>query len=619
MDNKTFSKNFYTQNNINDIMNSTSNIFLVHSPLFQSLNNDKRNKHSRNIEKYAHAGIHSLKHFPNVNLLKKISSSLSPTIEDKEKLTNYYKTTTDYNDYENNQSEKKLLFDKYKIINIPRINFNHPKKKNNDSTFRIIKPFFDSLTLANKVLNTNRQITQRINEMTNYFQIEKYNKDICQTERKKYLLKKMPKIQIKSLKNDDDLENFKKISKRRSSTLQEDQPEKKEKNTVSKIPMNLFRRMSFNGILASNTPGNKNISHKNKHHVNALISLLNIAHKPHALSQFTLNLIDNKVYLFGGLSTGYNNDVWCFDIIYKKWDKIKVVNNKYDEPVPRYGHSSIVIGNNLVIFGGEIPKNYFKTSEDLIVFNIDNKKFSYPRIKKGKISQRKGHISIAATSSMLIYGGINLDTNKIENSAYILNLNKMIFTSLDYIGDKLPYLTYHNAIIAHNFFHYTSNSFSFYKFPSGLPHHREQRIKIEGIYIFGGLDDKYEISNKLYIISIFRKPCIAFKPKIDGIPPEPRYNSKMIFIEDYDFIVITGGTGKNQRVFNDLMILNIESLNWIKPIYEPEDNFSPIWLTPRTEHEMFYNNGKIYILGGRDENNYCKMDFECVQFEITNF
>ena len=84
----------------------------------------------------------------------------------------------------------------------------------------------------------------------------------------------------------------------------------------------------------------------------------------------------------------------------------------------------------------------------------------------------------------------------------------------------------------------------------------------------------------------------------------------MIFIEDYDFIVITGGTGKNQRVFNDLMILNIESLNWIKPIYEPEDNFSPIWLTPRTEHEMFYNNGKIYILGGRDENNYCKMDFE---------
>ena len=122
--------------------------------------------------------------------------------------------------------------------------------------------------------------------------------------------------------------------------------------------MNLFRRMSFNGILASNTPGNKNISHKNKHHVNALISLLNIAHKPHALSQFTLNLYNNKVYLFGGLSVGFNNDIWSYDIILRKWDKINI--NKYDEPVPRYGHSSILLGNNIIIFGGETPKNYFK-------------------------------------------------------------------------------------------------------------------------------------------------------------------------------------------------------------------------------------------------------------------
>ena len=55
MENKTFSKNFYTQNNINDIMNSTSNIFFTHSPLFQSLNSDRKiNKHSRNVEKFSH-------------------------------------------------------------------------------------------------------------------------------------------------------------------------------------------------------------------------------------------------------------------------------------------------------------------------------------------------------------------------------------------------------------------------------------------------------------------------------------------------------------------------------------------------------------------------------------
>ena len=80
--------------------------------------------------------------------------------------------------------------------------------------------------------------------MTNYFQIEKYNKNICQTERKKYLLKRMPKIQIKSLKNEDDLENFKKIPKRKSIVQNEkEKSEKKENKILTKIPMNLFRRM----------------------------------------------------------------------------------------------------------------------------------------------------------------------------------------------------------------------------------------------------------------------------------------------------------------------------------------------------------------------------------------
>ena len=64
--------------------------------------------------------------------------------------------------------------------------------------------------------------------MTNYFQIEKYNKNICQTKRKKILLKRMPKIQIKSLKKEDDLENFKKPKKKKSIILQKEK-EKSEK------------------------------------------------------------------------------------------------------------------------------------------------------------------------------------------------------------------------------------------------------------------------------------------------------------------------------------------------------------------------------------------------------
>ncbi len=81
---------------------------------------------------------------------------------------------------------------------------------------------------------------------------------------------------------------------------------------------------------------------------------------------------------------------------------------------------------------------------------------------------------------------INLDSSKIENTAYIYNSKNMTFTPLDYFSDKLPSLIYHNGIFANHFNHYSSDSFSFYKLPLDLPHNRIQKIKIEGIYIFGG-------------------------------------------------------------------------------------------------------------------------------------
>ena len=43
--------------------------------------------------------------------------------------------------------------------------------------------------------------------MTHYFQIEKYNKNISKTERNKYLLKKMPRMQVKALKSEEDIES----------------------------------------------------------------------------------------------------------------------------------------------------------------------------------------------------------------------------------------------------------------------------------------------------------------------------------------------------------------------------------------------------------------------------
>ena len=621
-------KSFYS-NNVTQIMDSNSNIFLSSSPLFRQVLNNSKIK-SRNMNQEIINQFKTNKIFKNNNLktIKQKLYSLSPSITDREKLTSYYKTTLDNKHHEKKTDEqkieKKLLFKKYNINKNFSQKFHLPKIEDKDLTYLIREKFFKSLDKACTTIETNKQIQSRINEMTNYFQIEKYNKKINEDETKNFFLKKMPKINIKVLKKDEDeiIENIKKIHKKKDSIKypQDENKEnfkKEEKKTKKNISINLFRKMSFNGILTANTKKNEKKPISEKHQVNAIISLIKFAHKPNAISQFTLNIYNNKAYLFGGLSTGYNNKFWKYDIALRKWDKINI--NKYDEPVPRYGHSSILLGNNIIIFGGETPKNYFKATEELIIYNIDSNKFSFPRIKKGRISQRKGHICVSASQTMLIQGGLNLDSLKIECSSYIFNPFKMSWSSLIYIGEKLPKVMYHNAVIVNNFNSYTNQSFSFYKPPHNLPSNRLKKIKIEGIYIFGGINEERIINNDLFIISICKKPCEVFKVKTFGIPPKERFNFKMVFINDYNFIVINGGTGYKQYVFNDLMILDLESLNWIKPIFESENYFRPNRLIPRTEHEMFFNNGKIYLFGGRDENNYVKTDFECVEFEITNF
>ena len=629
-------------NNVTQIMDSNSNIFLKSSPLFRSFintnsptnNNSNKNDTSRNKILYCSTSTDrnkTMKNLKNRKIIKKQIVSLSPNFNDRDKLTLFYKTTLENKKenkkYEINKTEKYDLFQKYKIDKKIIKRFHLPKIEDKDLTYNIREKFFKSLDKANKIIQRNKQINLRVNEMTNYIQIEKYNRKINEDEVTKFYVKKMPRVNIKVLKNDEEelIENVKKLGKRRDTIINQEEKKKDEENIKNKKPkhknsnisMNLFRRMSFNGILAANTINNQKKPKHEKHQVNALISIIKFANKPHSLSQFSINIYNNKLYLFGGLSIGYNNQLWVYDIIIKKWNMITI--NKYDEPLPRYGHSSVLIGNNIIIFGGETPKNEFKLPEDLIVYNIDNNKFTYPRIKKGRISQRKGHICVSTTQSMLIHGGMNIETLKIESSSYIFNAIKLSWSPLIYIGEKLPRIMYHNACMVNNYSYYTNTPYSFYKLPSNLPSNRLKKIKIEGVYIFGGINEERIINNDLYVISICKKPCEVFKPKIDGIPPEPRFNCKMVFISDYNFIVISGGTGNAQYVFNDLMILDLESLNWIKPIFEPENYMFPKLLIPRTEHEMFFHNGTIYLFGGRDENNYLKMDFETIIFEITNF
>ena len=259
--------------------------------------------------------------------------------------------------------------------------------------------------------------------------------------------------------------------------------------------------------------------------------------------------------------------------------------------------------------------------EEMVIFNTRNNRFSEPKYNsKTKPGNRKGHIAVAISQTMLIHGGYDQDTNQFKQNALLYYLAKNSWSELDAIGEPLPYLMNHSAVVVNDFSNTTSVTYSIYKQPEDLPNNRVKNVKIEGVYMFGGVNDKKKMCNELWIIKTFKKPCVIMKPKINGRPPLPRINCKMIYLTEMNMVIIHGGCGEGQNVFNDITVLNAENLNWIHPSLEDSNNFvdEKNGLNDRTEHEMITLNRRVYILGGRNIENYLKMDFEVVLFHISS-
>ena len=614
----------YLSKEVNQQLSYSSNILLKSTSFFKSakkksikkkLKNlilnipSKENKIEKKITSYSYSSI------PGIKDREKLGSFYISYQEDDDNFDYYNNNFSKENDIEKSKKEKNLekkkLFSKYRIFSQDSFensfsNRNASKDKEISTTIKEI--YFNNIHKANKIITRNKQLVSRMNDITNYFLIQKYNKNINLKEKKDFFLKKMPKINVRKMNLNEDFDyNYLEKERSKSNPI----------NGIRKISIKAFKKLSFNGMLAVNNLDYKKIPKRITHQVNCIISYITPANKPYSRTDFTVNKYKNKIYLFGGLSSGYLNDIWEYDLILNKWNKITKID-KNNLPVPRYGHSSIILGKYIVIFGGSTPKLYHKEPEKIVLFDLNNKIFIYPNIKINKdFSIRRNHICVATTSQMLIYGGMDVKNGKILNTAYIFSMKSMNFYKLKYTGITLPYLMNHSGVMVNKYSLYTNKPYSFYKIPENdLPNNRGINVIIEGVYIFGGQNEKGDLCNKIYIITIGEKPCKVIKPNIDGIPPKPRMSCKMEFILNYDFIIIHGGTGINNFVYNDIIILNTQSLNWITPIFDDDLNKE---LTKRTEHCLFFDLNKIYILGGRDANNYLKMDFECVSFEITNF
>ncbi|CAG8499322.1 12016_t:CDS:2 [Funneliformis mosseae] len=136
------------------------------------------------------------------------------------------------------------------------------------------------------------------------------------------------------------------------------------------------------------------------------------------------NAIKNELYFFGGISNEkFNNDVF---LLKTKTCNIQAIKTTGNIPSPRIGHTHVRVGSNLIVFGGKLENIEDKPDYNLYVLNKETKKWTKPSIKGVTPLGRFGHTVVLIGSIMYIFGGciddyylndlVAFDTKYLDNN-----------------------------------------------------------------------------------------------------------------------------------------------------------------------------------------------------------
>jgi len=460
-------------------------------------------------------------------------------------------------------------------------------RKFNKHQIRCPEYFFNDPTKSLKKLKMNNEVFQRVMSSREYEQCESYDTKIREDFRTFMLLTQMNKIKEseKVKKN----QNINKESDDFTSQLQKSQM-KKEQSFSKRVSR---KYLLENIVLINHTKQVKS--------------------KPKSRSHFTMNVVDDKIFLYGGLNSDKLSDFWVCNLKDNYiWQKISF--SEENEPVPRHGHTSVQYKQELYIYGGSMPNKYFRQSEDLIVFNTSSLYFYEPKIPNKNIApSRRNHIAVAVGCHMFIHGGIG-SYEKVLSDTLVFDLPSRRWGILEIEGKSPPALAFHSVELVIQPEKMNEANLNLFNVPEApLQFRGSSKLKIEGIYIFGGMDGDRNYTNDLRIILIGKKTLKWIYPEIDGVPPVARINATMNYFADIGIMIIYGGRNdKRDIIFNDIYILDLYNLNWIKTKSDPI-------LESRTEHCSCIYEDKLIILGGNDSFKYKKNDFSLIDLDLYNY
>lgn len=264
-------------------------------------------------------------------------------------------------------------------------------------------------------------------------------------------------------------------------------------------------------------------------------------------------------------------------INYENWSLLPIFGGM---PAPRYNHAATVIGNKMVVVGGESANGLL---EDVQVLDFDrftwttasSKLYLSPSSLPLKIPACKGHSLISWGQKVLLIGGkMNCGSDRL--SVWVLDTETECWSLMEAKGD----------------------------IPVARSGHTVARAS-SVLIIFGGEDDKGKKLNDLHMFDL--KSLTWLPLHCTGTGPSPRTNHVSALFDDR-MLLIFGGTSKS-KTLNDLYSLDFETMVWSRM---KTKGFLP---APRAGCCGILSGSKWYIVGGGSKK---KRHAETLVLDVLN-
>jgi hypothetical protein len=271
----------------------------------------------------------------------------------------------------------------------------------------------------------------------------------------------------------------------------------------------------------------------------------------------------------------------------------------------------VLYRHEIFFYGGILEDSGFKgvAKEDVLIYDIGKYYFNITLVKskfsvhvstnRSNVKWRRNHVACCIGFYMFMHGGIT-ETGGLLSDMWVLDLNKLKWLEVKANGANIGGLSNHSICVVINKEKLTGNNFNMFKNSDNIMM-KSEKIKNEGIYIFGGIDDDSRVTNNLYLLKINRPVLEKEKLNTVGKAPSPRADTSLNFYEDLKVLIVHGGRSESEY-FNDTFILDIISLNWYKVKLFEEGIFNnKTKLLKRCGHGAVIVKDNLIIFGGNND------------------